>query len=169
MGLLSDLWDDIKSKVSSLISSAASDVKSWTRKRISDAIDAVDWVINNITKYVTNVYKTVTEYVTNVYNYVTEHITNVVNNITKNITNHITNITENITHVVGVTREALDEGLADNREWMRNFGKLMDPAGFLKDPLGTVSAAFAIWGLAANHTIVKSFWEGFEEGLAEEE
>ncbi|MBA7630978.1 hypothetical protein ES703_38505 [subsurface metagenome] len=62
----------------------------------------------------------------------------------------------------------MKQGLADNREWMRNFGKLMDPTGFLKDPLGTVSAAFAIWRLAADHVVVKSFLEGFEEGLAEE-
>lgn len=167
MGILSEAWDYARSKVKALISSAVTDLKIWVRARIASAIDAVDWVVNNITEYVTNVYKTVTEYVTNVYNYVTEHITNVVNNITKNITNQITNITENITNVVGASREWVEQGLAENRDWMRNFGKLMDPQGFLKDPWGYISAAFQIQRTIAGNVAVKSFWEGFEEGLAE--
>lgn len=66
-------------------------------------------------------------------------------------------------------RESMEQGLADNREWMENFGKLMDPVGFLKDPLGYISAAFGIQRLLAETLVVRSFWEGFEEGLAEEE
>lgn len=166
MGILSDVWDYVRSKVKALIASAVTELKPWVRARIASALDAVDWVINNITKYITNVYKTFEEYVTNIYNTVEEYITNNITNITKNITNNITNINEYITNIIGITQDALDQGLADNREWMRNFWKLMDPTGFLKDPLGTVSAAFAIWSLAANNLAVKSFWEGFEEGLA---
>jgi len=64
-------------------------------------------------------------------------------------------------------RASLDKGLADNREWMGNFAKLMDPMGFLKDPVGFINAAFAIQGEIANTVAVKSFWEGFEEGLEE--
>ena len=63
---------------------------------------------------------------------------------------------------------SLEQGLADNREWMGNFAKLMDPQGFLKDPVGFINAAFAIQGEIANTVAVKSFWEGFEEGLQEE-
>lgn len=59
------------------------------------------------------------------------------------------------------------KGLEDNREWTTNFLKLMDPTGFLKDPLGTVSAAFALWKVAADSVIIDSFREGLEEGLAE--
>jgi len=65
-------------------------------------------------------------------------------------------------------RAALDKGLAENREWMTNFAKLMDPMGFLKDPLGYISAAFQVQRAIASQTVVKSFWEGFEEGLTEE-
>jgi len=65
-------------------------------------------------------------------------------------------------------KAALDQGLADNREWTTNFFKLMDPTGFLKDPLSYISAAFGIQRLIAETLVVRSFWEGFEEGLIEE-
>jgi len=73
-----------------------------------------------------------------------------------------------LTNKAAELRAALDQGLADNREWMGNFAKLMDPQGFLKDPVGFINAAFALQGEIANNLAVKSFWEGFEEGLAEE-
>ena len=74
-----------------------------------------------------------------------------------------------LTNKAAELRAALDQGLADNREWMGNFAKLMDPMGFLKDPVGFINAAFALQGEIANNLAVKSFWEGFEEGLVEEE
>ena len=113
-------------------------------------------IVNNTYKYVTKVYKTFEDYVTNVYNYVTKEITNVYNNTYQNITN-----------VIGITQQVLDKAIADNREWAVNFFKLMDPTGFLKDPLGTVKAAWFFWASAADEAVVKSFWEGFEEGLEE--
>jgi len=73
-----------------------------------------------------------------------------------------------LTNKAAELRASIDQGLADNREWMGNFAKLMDPMGFLKDPIGFINAAFAIQGEIANTVAVKSFWEGFEEGLAEE-
>ena len=118
MGLLSDVWDYVRSKVKSLIASAVTDLKIWARKRISDAIAGIQQVTNYITENITNVVRNVTEYISNVYNYVTEHITNVVNNITKNITNNITNVVKNITNVVGVTRDALENRLADLRGYI---------------------------------------------------
>jgi len=72
-----------------------------------------------------------------------------------------------LTNKAAELRAALDQGLADNREWMGNFAKLMDPQGFLKDPVGFINAAFALQGEIANNLAVKSFWEGFEEGLEE--
>ena len=179
MGLLSDVWDYVRSKVKDLIAGSVTDLKVWVQNRIASAIDAVDWVVKNVINYVTNVYNTVKEYVTNVYNTVNEYITNVVENVTKYVSNvynttnqYITNVTNNttqyITNVIGVTQAALDKALADNRGWMQNFFKLMDPGGFLKDPLGFINAAFAIQGEIVNNLAVKSFWEGFEEGLTEE-
>jgi len=75
------------------------------------------------------------------------------------------NLRERLNKKADELRASIDEGLADNREWAENFFKLMDPTGFLKDPLGYINAAFAIQGEIANTLAVKSFWEGFEEGL----
>ena len=168
MGLLSWIWDGIRAKVKALIDSATAKIKDWARGFVKAAINAVDWVVNNITKIVTNIYKTVEEYITNVYNYVTENITNVVNNITENITNNITNITKNITNVIGASKEWVKERLIKNREWMENFVKLLVPIGFTSDPVGYVKAIINIWKDPWMNSVVKSFWMGFEEGLAEE-
>jgi len=168
MSLLSDIWDGIVGKVRSLISSSLADFKSWVNARISDTIAGLKQIYNYVYTYVTNVYNNVTNYLANVYNYVTNYVTNVVENVTKYITNVTNNTTQYITNVIGVTQAALDKALADNRGWMQNFFKLMDPGGFLKDPLGFINAAFAIQGEIVNNLAVKSFWMGFEEGLTEE-
>ena len=123
---------------------------------------------NNFVEYVTNVINNSYEYVTNSYNYWTEYITNSYTYWTEEITNVFNNTYNYITNVIGVTQDILDKAIADNREWMGNFAKLMDPQGFLKDPVGFINAAFALQGEIANNLAVKSFWEGFEEGLEEE-
>jgi len=165
MGLLSDVWDYVRSKVKDLIAGTVTDLKIWVRARIASAIDAVDWVVNNITKYVTNVYKTVKEYVMNVYNYVTEHITNVVNNITKYVTNKYITTNEYITNVIGVSREWVDNQLAGLRAHMDAKIAALDTVGFFKNPLAYVSGVYAAASLARENKIVESFLEGFEEGL----
>lgn len=113
-------------------------------------------VYNDVTKYITNVYKTFEEYITNTYNYWTEEITNIYNTTEQYITN-----------VIGVTEEWVNNVVADNRDWVRNFFKLMDPTAFLKDPMGTINAAFALQRKIAEEAFIRSFWEGFEEGLEE--
>jgi len=168
MGLLSDVWDYVRSKVKDLIAGSVTDLKVWVQNRIASAIDAVDWVVKNVINYVTNVYNTVKEYVTNVYNTVNEYITNVVENVTKYVSNVYNTTNQYITNVVGASTEWVTQKLQENREWTTNFFKLMDPGGFLKDPLGFINAAFAIQGEIVNNLAVKSFWEGFEEGLTEE-
>ena len=169
MSLFSEIWDYVKTKVNDLIAGAVTDLKTWALNRIASAIDAVDWIINNVTKYVTNVYKTVTEYVTKVYNTVNEYVTNVYNNVTKYVTNKYYETNQYITNIVGASTEWVTQKLQENREWMTNFAKLMDPTGFLKDPLGFISAAFEIQRLLAETLVVRSFWMGFEEGLVSEE
>ena len=169
MSLLSWIWDGIKAKVRYLINSIVDPFKKWVYKKVSELWTAIENAGGTIIKYITNVYKTVEEYITNVYNYLTQHITNIVNNITENITNNITNITKNITNVVGASTAWVREQLADERSWTRNFVKLMDPTGFLKDPIGTIKAAFSIQRKIAETTIIRSFWKGFEEGLEEKE
>jgi len=167
MGLLSDIWDGIRGKVKALIDSAFTNFKPWVRARISDAIAGIRQVTNYITEHITNVYKTVKEYITNVYNTVNEYVTKVYNNVTNYVTNKYVTTNEYITNVVGASREWVEEELAENRAWMLSFAKLMDPQGFLKDPIGYIKAAFDIQRGVAQNLVVKSFWEGFEEGLAE--
>lgn len=157
-------------------------VKVWVQRYLPDWVlefgRVINNVINNITENITNVYNTISEYVTNVYNYVTENITNVYNttkkyitNITKYITEEITNVINNtynyVTNIIGITQEALNQGLSDNRAWVTAFFKLMDPMGFLKDPLGTINAAFTIQREIAGNKMIGSFLEGLEEGLEE--
>ena len=167
MGLFEDIWDWMASKVQGLINASLTTFKYWVNAAIKAAIGAVDWVVTNITnvvnnvyntvkKYITNVYETINKYITNISKYITEEITNVYNtteqfitNVTKNITNitnnDIVNITKNITNVIGV----------------------LDPMGFLKDPRGYITAMFDLLIAPRGHGIVKSFWEGLEEGLEE--
>ena len=167
MGLLSDVWDYCRSKVKDLIDSSLTSFKSWVNARIIDAVDSIRKVYNYVSNYVTNVYNNVSNYISNTYNTFKDYITNVYNNVTKYVTNKYITTNEYITNVIGASIEWVEDGLADNREWMRNFAKLMDPQGFLKDPIGYINAAFSIQGEIANTLAVRSFWEGFEEGLEE--
>jgi len=135
---------------------------------VTNIVENITNVYNDLREYVTNKYYDMREYVTNRYYDLRKYVTNVYNDTYQYLTQNITNIVQNITNVIGASTEWVDERLADNREWTVNFFKLMDPTGFLKDPLGTVSAAFALWKLAADNVVVESFLAGFEEGLAEE-
>ena len=135
---------------------------------VTNIVENITNVYNEFAEYVTNVYNDTYEYISNSYNYWTEYITNSYTYWTEEVTNIYNNTYQNITNVVGASMEWVDQKLQENRDWMMNFAKLMDPMGFLKDPVGFINAAFAIQGEIANNLAVKSFWEGFEEGLAEE-
>ena len=145
MGLFEEIWNWMKSLVQGLINKSLATFKYWVNAAIKSAINAVDWVVTNITNVVNNVYNTVKKYTTNVYN------------TTK----------QNVTNVIGASREWVGEQLRDERAWTRSFFKLMDPTGFLTDPIGTIKAVFTLQREIAGHAVVKSFWEGFEEGLEE--
>jgi len=135
---------------------------------VTNIVENITNVYNEFAEYVTNVYNDTYEYISNSYNYWSEYITNSYTYWTEEVTNIYNNTYQNITNVVGASMEWVDQKLQENRDWMMNFAKLMDPMGFLKDPLGFINAAFALQGEIANNLAVKSFWEGFEEGLAEE-
>ena len=145
MGLFADIWNYMKGLVQDLIDAALETFKYWVNEAIQAAINAVDWVV------------------TNVYNF----IDNSVHYIDESIHYWGDQITQNVTNVVGASIEWVTEGLAKNREWTINFLKLSDPFGFLKDPMGYINAAFNVFINPWGHGIVKSFWEGFEEGLEE--
>ena len=134
---------------------------------VNNIVENITNVYNDLREYVTNVYNNVYETIENTYNTFREYVTNVYNYLTEEITNIYNTTNEYVTNIIGASVEWVEEMLANNREWVVNFFKLMDPMGFLKDPMGTVSAAFALWKLAADNVIVESFLEGFEEGLEE--
>jgi len=135
---------------------------------VNNIVENITNVYNDLREYVTNVYNNVYETIENTYNTFREYVTNVYNYLTEEITNIYNTTNEYVTNIIGASVEWVEEMLAANREWMVNFTKLMDPMGFLKDPIGYINAAFAIQGEIANTLAVQSFWEGFEEGLAEE-
>lgn len=166
MTILDDLINGLKSWVRNVVDAAISGVKDWVRGFVKAAIAAVDWVVTNITKYVTNVYNSLSEYVTNVYNTVNEYITNVVHNITENITNIVNNTIKYITNVTKVYKEYVTNIYGINEAWVRNFFTLMDPTGFLRDPLGYIQGAFTNFIDFWVHGLVKSLAEGLQIGLA---
>jgi len=135
---------------------------------VNNIVENITNVYNDLREYVTNVYNNVYETIENTYNTFREYVTNVYNYLTEEITNVYNNTYNYFSEVIGASVEWVEERLADNREWTTNFFKLMDPGGFLKDPVGFINAAFAIQGEIANTLAVRSFWMGFEEGLAEE-
>ncbi len=135
---------------------------------INNIVENITNVYNDLREYVTNVYNNVYETIKNTYNTFQKYITNVYNYITEEITNVYNNTYNYFSEVIGASVEWVEQKLTENREWMENFATLMDPIGFLKDPLGFINAAFELQGEIANTVVVRSFWEGFEEGLEEE-
>lgn len=68
----------------------------------------------------------------------------------------------------GTEMEAsMDTKLVDFAVWVRDFVKLSDPYAFLKDPMGFITTAFNTLIAPFGEDVVRSFWEGFEEGQAD--
>ena len=168
MSLFFLVWAGIKPKVKALIDRAMETLKDWVRPYVKTAIDALRRVHQTFTTVINNAYTTVNQFFSNVYNNVTKRIYQTITNVNKFVTNQITNVSNFITNVTGVDMAWVRQQLIDERSWLRNTLKLMDPMGFLTDPLGHIRAALDVQQQIAQATIVKSFWEGFEEGLAEE-
>ncbi|GAI85920.1 unnamed protein product, partial [marine sediment metagenome] len=95
-------------------------------------------------EYISNVYNTVNKYVTNVSNTFNEYITNVTKVYKEYITNNSYTTIKYITNVIGV----------------------LDPMGFLKDPLGYIQGAFNNFIDFWVHGLVGSLAEGLQTGFA---
>lgn len=145
-------------------------LESWGRvvnNWITNVVEEITNVYNYVTENITNVINEISEYITNVYNTVEEYITNVSNYVTENITNVHNTVNEYVTNIIGVSEDLLADRITGVTAWVVDFFKMMDPIGFLKDPKGYITG---VWNLLIDpwaHKLVKSFWEGFEEGLEE--
>jgi len=166
MSILDDLISGLKSWVRNVVDSAISGLKAWTRNLVKAAIDAVDWTLSYISEYITNVYKTFNEYITNVSNTFNEYISNVVNNFTTYVTNVYNTTQKYITNVTKYFNTYVTNVYGINEAWVRNFFKLMDPTGFLKDPLGYIQGAFNNFIDFWIHGTIRSLAEGLQIGLA---
>jgi len=167
MGLFEDIWDWMASKVQGLINASLTTFKSWVNAAIKAAINAVDWVVTNITNVVNNVYNTFKEYITNVYNTVNEYLANVYNTVNEYVTNVSNTFNEYITNTTEYITKKYYNDTYNTIQYITNVIGVLDPLGFLKDPTGYITG---VWNLLIDpwaHGIVKSFWEGLEEGLAE--
>ena len=165
MGLLSDVWDYVRSKVKSLISSSVSDVKSWVRARIASAISSIDKFVTNISNYVTNKYYETKKYISNVYNTTKQYLTNVYKTTQKYITNKRYETNQYITNIIGASTSWVDNKLADMRTYVDQRIAALDTVGFFKDPLGYIGTAFTGLLDAWIHGTVGSFAKGLQIGL----
>jgi len=165
-----------------LFAQVVAELKNWFMVNIQPWVEQWGQVVNNwitnVTEYVTNVYNTVNEYVTNVVNNITEAITNVYNDLREYVTNvynttreYITNvyntINEYVSNVTNVFNEYVTNNLYETTQYITNVIGVLDPQGVLKDPQGYIGGVFNLLIAPFTHGIIKSFWEGFEEGLEE--
>jgi len=82
------VWDFILDLVLGWIVQIWLRIKPWVEAAIDAAINAVNWIVNNITNFVFNTIN---------------NITNVINNIVNTVNNYITNVTQIITSWVAST------------------------------------------------------------------
>lgn len=165
-----------------LLAQIVAEVKNWFTQNIRGWVQTWGQIINNVvtnvTKYVTNITKTFKEYVTNVYNNVTKYVTNVyktfneyitnVTNVTrKYITNNITNVTKYVTNIIGASTEWVDGRILGVKAYVDQRIAAIDTVGFFKNPFVYISGVFAVRALVRETNMIKSFLEGFEEGLEE--
>ena len=77
------------------------------------------------------------------------------------------NMGESLNQLTVETVEAINQKAVEIIGQVNNMFLLMDPMGFLKDPTGFINVVFGVQRKIAEETVIRSFWEGFEEGLEE--
>jgi len=138
-------------------------INNW----ITNTYETIQNVYNDFVTYVTNVYNNAYEYITNTYNYLTENISNVYNYLTENITNIYNNTSEYITNVTGVSQEILDNTLAGIISFINDRLLNYAPQGFQSNPEKFIQDHAEERYHSMLEEAIRSFWEGFEEGLKE--
>ena len=135
---------------------------------LTEVINNITNVYNDLREYVTNVYNNVYETVENIYNTFQEYVTNVYNYLTEEITNIYNNTYNYFTEVIGASVEWVEERLAGVRSYIDDRLLNYAPQGFQSDPeLYVMTHAEERYNWLLEEAVT-SFWEGFEEGLAEE-
>lgn len=135
---------------------------------LTEVINNITNVYNDLRQYITNVYNNVYETINNTYNTFREYITNVYNYITEETTNIYNTTNEYVTNIIGTSVEWVEERLAYMRTYVDGRLAVWDSTSFLANPLGIISGVFAASRLVAEHDVIERFWLGFEEGLTEE-
>ena len=157
----------MKSKVQDVVNASLKTFKYWVNTAIDAAIGAIDWTITNVSQFITNVQKTYNDFITNTFNTINQIITNVQNTYNNFITNVSNTFNEYITNVTEVYNRYVTNKTYQTIQYVTNVIGVLDPLGFLKDPRGYITG---VWNLLIDpwaHGIVKSFYEGLEEGLEE--
>lgn len=157
-------------------------IKTWMLKNLPDWLlkwgKYIDNTITYLDKSINYWGDQITQYVDNSINYwgdviektfidARQWIDNSITNIDRSVHQYFTDARQYITNVIGVSDEVLNQRLIDTTKWVRDFFKLMDPMSFLEDPFGFIDTGFNTLIAPWAEGIVKSFWEGFEEGQAE--
>jgi len=167
----------------SILSQLFTETKAWVTSQIRGWViqwgkvyenfttyidDSITYWTEEITNYIDDSVNYWGDIINNVYNTTEEYITNNITNVTEQIDNTYNEITKIYNQTIGASAEWVNEQLVATRAWMENYAILMDPSGFLQDPLGYINAAFGVQQEILGLDMVESFWTGFEEGLAEE-
>jgi len=138
-------------------------INNW----ITNTYETIQNVYNNFVEYVTNVYNNTYETISNVFNTFKEYVTNVYNYVTENITNIYNNTYEYFTNVVGVSQEILDNTRASIISFINDRLLNYAPQGFQSDPEKFIQDHAEERYHSMLEEAIRSFWEGFEEGLKE--
>lgn len=180
MGLFSDIWDWMKSKVEGLINAALTKFKSWVNGAIKAAINAVDWVITNVSEFIDNSIHyideslnywgdQITQFIDNSIHYVDESIHYWGDQVTQYVTNVVNNVTNYVTNVTKVFKTYVTNVTGTTTEWVMGYIAKIIPADFIRDPWGYLLAAFNKFVDVWVHGLVKDFGEGLYAGATEEE
>lgn len=167
MGLFEDIWNWMKSLVQALINKSLETFKFWVNKAIQSAIDAVNWVITNVYNFIDNSINYIDESINYWGDQITQYITNVQNTYNQFITNVNNTYNDFITNVTNVYNQYTTNNTYQTIQHITNIIGVLDPLGFLKDPRGYITGVFNLLIAPWSHGLVKSFTEGFEEGLEE--
>ncbi len=135
---------------------------------LTETIENITNIYNDLSEYVTNVYNNVYELVENTYNTFQEYVTNSYNYLTEEITNVYNNTYNYFSEVIGASVEWVDDRLVDMTAYIDSRIALLDPNNFLANPPEYISGIFSILGLAKETGMIESFLAGLVEGLDEE-
>lgn len=165
MGIFEDIVDQIIALVDGLIGTAIDDVKTWATNTINAIVAPIQEAVSYVSDYVLEVYNNLTESIANTYTIIMGYVTSEVSILNTYVLTAYNALTDYVTNAIANSTAWVNNQITGISSYVDERILVWDPAGFLKDPLTYIGAAFTNFIEAWVHGVAKALGEGLQAGL----